>query len=109
MNTMTKSDYKLQVFKEIMLVENELVLKQVYKMVHDFLADYKELPVESLKGGKISFEEWNKQFIDNKDLDVFIPEYGSTLREFRKSIYESEMNNDEMSINEFKESMKTWL
>jgi thymidylate synthase len=83
MSVMTLSDYKIQVFKEIMLVENEMVLKQLHQMVHSFLADYKKISDDGAENGKISFEEWNEQFIDNRNLDDFIPEYGITLREFR--------------------------
>ena len=106
---MTISDYKIQVLKEIMLVENEMVLKQLHQMVHRFLADYKKISDDSPENEKISFDEWNKQFIDNRDLDDFIPEYGTTLREFRQSIYDAEMDDDEMTMDELKENMKTWL
>ena len=41
-------------------------------------------------------------------LDDFIPEYGTTLREFRKGIYEDEIYKDEISFEELKESIKTW-
>ena len=36
------------------------------------------------------FEEWCKQFSDDADLEEFLPEFGMTLRDFRKSIFESE-------------------
>ena len=86
---MTIADYKLQVFKEIMQLENEYAIKQLYHVVHTFLEDFQKI-AEKEKHEKQSFEEWNKQFIDNQDLDSFIPEYGTSLREFRKGIYEAE-------------------
>ena len=58
-----------------------------------------------IKSKNPTFEQWNKQFADNQNLDDFIPEYGTTLREFRKGIYEAEMSGD-MTMSEFKESLK---
>ena len=54
-----------------------------------------------------TFEQWNEQFTDSKNLDDFIPEYGTTLREYRKGIYDAEIGN-EMTMPEFKDSLKTW-
>jgi len=105
---MSISDYKIQVFKEIMPIENELALKKIYQMVHSFLADYKEIIEDNSETKKISFEQWNKQFTDNRDLDSFIPEYGTTLRKFRLAIYEAEMDEEEISFDELMEDVKKW-
>ena len=56
---------------------------------------------------QISFEQWNKQFNDNKNLDEILPDLGITLREYRQKIYEAEIG-EEMTFSEFKESIKTW-
>lgn len=56
---------------------------------------------------KLTFEEWNNQFTDNKDLDEFLPEYGMTLRKFRQKIYDTEID-ESISMKEFKESVKNW-
>lgn len=56
---------------------------------------------------QITFEQWNKQFTDKENLDDFIPEYGTTLREFRKGIFEAETGK-EITMKEFKKSIKTW-
>ncbi len=98
---MTLSDYKLQILKEVMLIENEDAMRQIHAFVHAF---YSELQNTS---EVISFEEWNKQFADNQNLDDFVSEYGSTLREFRQTIYKAEKGG-EMSIREFKQSLKSW-
>jgi len=104
---MSVSEYKIRIFKEIMPIENEQALEQIYQMVHRFLTDYPELIEDNNKVKQLSFEEWNKQFTDDQDLDSFIPEYGTTLREFRQTIYEAEMG-EEISMEELKESMKNW-
>ncbi|OQX72346.1 MAG: hypothetical protein B6D61_13940 [Bacteroidetes bacterium 4484_249] len=104
---MTASDYKMQVFKEIMPVESELALKQIYKLVHSFLNEYQKISKRQKVSKKLSFDEWNKQFTDDQHLDDLVPEYDKTLREFRKVVYESEMG-EEIDMKEFKESLKTW-
>jgi len=58
-------------------------------MLNTFLADYRKVSEEEKEADIISFNEWNKQFTDNGNLDDFIPEYGTTLGEFRKAIYEA--------------------
>ncbi len=106
---MTLSDYKLQVLKEIMLIENEHAIKQIHAFVHTFYSELQNISRVTSKNTSefLSFEEWNKQFSDNQSLDDFIPEYGSTLREFRQKIYEAE-KGEEMSMQEFKHSLKSW-
>ncbi len=54
-----------------------------------------------------TFEQWNEQFTDNQNLNEFIPEYGTTLKEFRENIYKAEMSKG-MTVNEFKENLKKW-
>lgn len=106
---MSVSDYKVKVLKEILNLENELALKKIYQMIHQFIADFKEVADEAHEKEIVSFEEWNEQFTDDMDLNEYIPEYGCTLGEFRRAIYEAEMDGDEITMSEFKESIKTWL
>ena len=96
-------DYKTKVIEAIKPIENENTLKQIYLMVHTFLDGGKQTPEKP--DNKISFEEWNEQFTDDKNLDDFIAEYGMTLREFRKGIYEAEMSEG-MSLNEFQQKLR---
>ena len=102
---MTVADYKLELFKELISIENENAIKQIHAFVRTFL------PEKEKKEPKpyISFEEWNKQFADNQNLNEFIPEYGTTLKEFRKGIYGAETNEEgAMTLDEFLEDLKTW-
>ena len=101
---MTVAEYKIEVLKEIMLVDDELVLKQIHKMLSLFLADYRKVSEKLKETEIISFEEWNKQFTDNGNLDDFIPEYDTTLGEFRKAIYEAEMGKTR-PLSEFQEKL----
>lgn len=61
----------------------------------------------SNKNGNISFEQWNKQFNDNRDLGEILPDLGISLGDYRKKIYDAEMSED-MTINEFKKSLNSW-
>ncbi|NPA45458.1 MAG: hypothetical protein GXO49_07985 [Chlorobi bacterium] len=97
---MSPIDYKTKVIEEISVVEDDDTLQKLYSVVHSFLEDY------DTENGKLSFEEWNKQFDDDLKLDDFIPEYGMTLREFRMSIYEAETSQNEKSINIFQNKLQ---
>ena len=107
LKTMTVAENKLELFKELISIENENAIKQIHAFVRTFL------PENEKKQAKvkpyISFEEWNEQFTDNQNLNEFIPEYGTTLKEFRKGIYEAELDEEgDMTFEELKESIKTW-
>lgn len=62
---------------------------------------------EDIVKSELSFEEWNKQFEDNRNLDEYLPEYEMTLREYRRQIYKAEIG-EEISREEFFESMSKW-
>ena len=101
---MTVSDYKMQIIKEIVNIENEDAIKEIYNYVRSFLEGFNEIEEEKTNP-KISFEEWNIQFTDDRDLDCFIPEYGTTLREFRQGIYEAE-SGETISVNAFQQKLR---
>ena len=101
---MTLADYKLQVFREIMQLENEYAIKQLYNVVHTFIEDFQKIK-EKEKYLNQSFEQWNKQFTDNQNLDTFIPEYGTSLREFRKGIYDAEIG-ETIPLNVFQQKLR---
>lgn len=104
---MTLSEYKLKLFKELITIDNENALKQIRTLVKTFLPERDNKRQEPKT--EISFEEWNEQFDDNRDLHEFIPEYGTTLGEFRRGIYETEMDTeDEMDLDVFLKELKTW-
>jgi len=55
----------------------------------------------------MTFNEWNKQFEDEYDLDDYIPEYGMKLRDFRLKIYNSEKGQG-ISKQEFENKINAW-
>lgn len=105
---MTLLDYKLEVFRELMHIENENAIKQIHAFVHNFYSELQNnTEFTNTASETVSFEEWNKQFTDDKNLDTFLPEHDLTLRELRRQIYNAEMSA-EMSMQEFKQSLKSW-
>ncbi len=98
-------EQKEKIYKNILTINDKELLNDLQYIILENISKNKKEEIEEPK----TFEEWNKQFIDNLDLDTFIPEYGTTLREFRRGIYDAEMSDDsEMSFDEFKESIKSW-
>ncbi len=55
-----------------------------------------------------TFESWNEQFEDKRDLKEYIPEYGMTLGQYRKKIFDSEFSGDDMTLEEFFNSLDAW-
>ncbi len=62
---------------------------------------------QNFNASKLSFEEWNKQFTDKTDLDIWLPEYRMTMREFRTKIYESE-RSDIITYEELGQVIESW-
>lgn len=54
----------------------------------------------------MSFSDWNKQF-DEVDLNEYVEDYGMTIREFRKRIYDSERESG-MSKSDFVTKVNSW-
>ena len=98
------ADQKLQIFEDILAINNKNILNELQYFIIKSVSETKKTEIDE----PITFEEWNKQFTDNLDLDEFIPEYGTTLREFRKGIYEAEISEDEISFEELLENIKQW-
>ena len=98
---------KLEIIENVLSVNNKKLLLQLQYLIANFNSKDEITNIQSAKEKILSFEEWNKQFNDNLDLDDFIPEYNTTLRKFRKEIYEAEIGA-EMTMEEFKLSLQTW-
>ena len=56
---------------------------------------------------KLSFEEWNKQFSDEADLDEYLAEYGMTMGDYRRKIYESEKSSF-ITYQELGKAIQSW-
>lgn len=97
---------QLDVIRTVLFVDDEELLQTIQGLikgvVEPLTEDDKEEKYHNTFG--MSFEEWNQQFLDNADLKEFVPEYGTTLGEFRQKIWEAEQS-EEMPI----ENLMTYL
>jgi cytoplasmic iron level regulating protein YaaA (DUF328/UPF0246 family) len=101
------TEQKLKIFENILAINNENLLNDLQIYITKQISEYKKVKKTESKNETISFEKWNEQFTDDRNLDDFIPEYGMTLREFRQDIYNAETGNG-MTINEFENRVKQW-
>jgi len=104
------AEYKLKIFEQLMNVNSEAALIQINEFLKTFIKEFKrpatkKRTTESTVANQISFEEWNKQFTNFKDLNEYIPEYGMTVGEYRKEIFEAEMG-ETRPIEEFQTKLK---
>jgi len=107
---MNIAEYKIEIFKELLAVENENALDQIRSLIRTFLPK-KESSIQKKRKSnyEMSFEEWNEQFVSEQNLNEFIPEYGTTLKDFRQDIYEAEMDSEgDMDLDDFLKELKTW-
>jgi len=106
---MQLAQYKLEIINSILQINDEKILKQVRQILDKVksaeveVEEAEEQEDEEFDAKKMTFEEWNKQFDDARSLDQYLPEYGMTLGELRRMIYERERNGKEMSAEEFHE------
>lgn len=79
METIKLAEKKMMLFQKIMSIENEKALSALNTLIDKILSDIEnneEIAIEDL-----SFAEWNCLFIDNKNLNEYLPEYEMTLGE----------------------------
>lgn len=79
------AEQKLLLLQKIMSIQNEKKLKQIVFIINKVTQNSKDKV-------DISFEEWNSLFMEENDLNEFIPDYNMTLGDYRKKIYEAEMS-----------------
>lgn len=87
METLNYAELKLSLLQTIlMLDETEKLLE-----IQQFIANLIQLPAKEIDEKPIeSFEEWNMQFDDSQDSEIYIEEYGMNLHEYRLQIYNAE-------------------
>ncbi len=78
------AEQKLLLFQKILSVKNEQKLNKLFLIVDKFITDMQDSDTE------LSFETWNQKYMNNHDLDEYIPEYQMTLGEYRQKIFKSE-------------------
>ncbi len=112
MKTIQISDKDYKKFQHFVTLTEDQNFNKLIDILRDKQVMYKFLyMVEILNktDRNISFETWNKQFIENNNLNEPVTEYNTSLNEFRKLIFDSENNEEgDLTYDEFKQSLKTW-
>jgi len=112
------AEQKLAIFQKIMQVESKTSLNQIQMFIEKFLSEFNsnlqedksklEKFEEEFDASKLTFEEWNKQFEDELNLDEYIPEYGMSLKDFRLMIYNSE-RSESYPIEKFYKKLEEYV
>jgi CRISPR/Cas system CMR-associated protein Cmr5 small subunit len=92
---------KLKIFEQILSINDKKQLKNIEDFITNYLTEIENSEIEK----SITFEEWNKQFADNQNLNEVIPEYGITLKAYRQKIFEAEIGETK-PIEEFQHKIR---
>ena len=110
MENSSLAEQKISLIQSILAIDKLEVLVQLQTYLDELNHGQNEqtdTDAEPPEAKGLSFEEWNNQFDDDRSLDEYLPEYGVTLGDFRRNIYESE-SGEETSIDEFFKDMEQW-
>lgn len=108
METINLAEQKLLLFQKIMTIENDKVINKRFIIVDKFISSKSAKNIEDLENidiENLTFEEWNELFMEDKDLNQFIPEYDMTLGEYRNRQYNAEKGKS-YPINQFLEKLE---
>jgi len=108
---MSVQEIKLDLIQTILQIQEPELLRQAAGLLQEFISGKTSGngsggENEEFDANEMSFEEWNKQFDDDRDLQENIPEHGMTLGEFRRKIYEAE-RSEYLTEEEFHKELKT--
>ena len=107
METLNFAEQKISLAQTILALTDTNKIYQIQSYVNKTLK-YNLLDKEvEFDAKELSFSEWNKQFDDDRDLNIFLPEYGMKLRDFRFKVYNSE-RQEGMSKEEFINRVNSW-
>lgn len=90
---MTLQEKKLSLIQGLLLLKDESIIEKIDALIKKGLS-------LSTTATPISFEEWNQQFNDDQDLNTYVEEYGMTLGDFRRQMYEAE-TGETMTLESF--------
>lgn len=103
MGTINLAEKKMMLFRKIIDIENEKAINTLTKIIDKILLiNQSEINIEDL-----TFEEWNSLLMEDKDLNELISEYGITLGEYRRKIYEAE-KSESYPIQQFLDKLESY-
>jgi len=112
MDTVNLAEQKLKLFQKIMSIENEKILSKLFIIIDKFTAkkttNGTQIDLENIDIKGLSFEEWNKLFMKEQNLDEYIPEYEMSLREYRMKLFNAEKGAS-YPINQFLEKLENYV
>ena len=112
MDTINLAEQKLKLFQKIMSIENEKTLNKLFIITDKFLAkkttNNSLSDIENIEINGLTFEEWNELFMQEKNLDDYIPEYEMSLREYRMKIFNAEKGKS-YPINQFLKKLENYV
>jgi len=112
MDTINLAEQKLKLFQKIMSIENEKILSKLFIIADKFVTknntDYTYNNIENIDIATLSFNEWNKLFMQEKDLNEYIPEYEMTLRDYRMKLFNAE-KGESYPINQFFKKLESYV
>lgn len=82
---MSLQEQKLSLIQGLLLVQDKSIIDQIDNIIKSALAS------NTQKSTFVNFETWNKQFQNDQSMDTILDDYGMTLGEFRKQVWQSEM------------------
>ena len=109
METLNFAEQKISLAQTILGLNDINKIYQIQTYINKILKFTQEIEEvdDEFNAKELSFSEWNKQFEDDKDLNIFLPEYGMKLRDFRFKIYNSE-RQEGLSKEEFINKVNSW-
>jgi hypothetical protein len=91
MNTIELTEQKKELAQIIFSLNDKKKINEIDNFIKQIIQK-KDLINPGYNAKKMTFTEWNKQFED-LNLDIFLEEYGISLKDFRLKIYNSEREN----------------
>lgn len=110
MEKLSFAEQKISLAQTILALTDINSFVQIQTYINELFSNKwksKEYLEDDFDAKVLTFDEWNKQFEDEYNLDDYIPEYGMKLRDFRLQIYKSEKGKG-MSKQEFLNKVNSW-
>jgi hypothetical protein len=104
------AEQKISLAQTILSLKDVGFITQIEAFIKELISTKSEdvVQVQDIYDAKLmAFNEWNKQFEGDIDLDDFIPECGMTLRDFRLKVYNAEKGQG-ISKQEFENRVNAW-
>ncbi len=107
---MSAKEVKFEIIQQLVSLDDMDLLLKIQRLLKGaFKTEKGSTPddEDEFDASKMTFEEWSRQFTDERDAEDFLPEYNMTLQEFRRTIYEAEKSGS-LTYEELGASIEAW-